>query len=232
MTITTGLASRQGTRAHNADAVHIYQGDDGTTVAAVIDGTGNDAELAHITATMATVVARVSYRRGGLAALLTASDLLHDDYNAAAVTVQVDPDGHVHAHWIGDSRAYWWDGTDLRQLTTDHTMGQLLRLSGGKAAEQVAATHDHWLRLGLAEATPASVAEIRSLTAEDTPLAAGHLVILTSDGVHDAIPHATLVALIRDHADPQTLADAIAAAARVNAEGYRDDATVAVVAMG
>lgn len=166
MISVVGVASRRGTRDHSADAGHAYRGDDGTVVAAVIDGTGNSAELAELADAMAIVVARVGYRRGGLAALITASDLIHEAHDAAAVTVRVDPDGGVHTHWIGDCRAWWWTGAELRQLTTDHTMGQLLRVSGGESAARVAATHDHWLRLGISGATPATVAEVSALAVQ------------------------------------------------------------------
>lgn len=230
MHITTGLATRRGSRDHNCDGAYVWPAADGTTYAAAIDGTGNTAELAQLADVAAVVVARVSDRRNGLAGLLTASDLLGDDYDAAAVTATVSPDGGVQIYWIGDCRAWWWDGTTLRQLTTDHTMGQLLRVSGGLAAEQVAASHDHWLRLGLAEATPVTVAELRALDADDTPLTDGHLLLLTSDGVHQG--GVDLEALIRQHqhAGPQGLADAVVAAAVPDATGYRDDATVVVLA--
>jgi serine/threonine protein phosphatase PrpC len=228
--VDVGCASRRGSRDHNCDGVSIYHAPDGAVTAAVIDGTGNSAELAHLADTIATLVTRVAARRGGLAALLTAADLLHDEYNAAAVTVHLSADGDVYTHWIGDCRAWWWTGTELRQLTTDHTMGQLLRVSGGEPAEQVAATHDHWIRLGLAEATPASVAEVRALDAEESPLAAGHLILLTSDGIHDQVPHDTLTDLIRAHTDSQALADALVSAPSEQV-GYRDDATAVVLAV-
>lgn len=232
LTSTVGISSRRGTREHNADAAYAYRADDGIITTAIIDGTGNSAELAQITDAMAIVVACVGYRRGGLAALLAAADLIHDRYDAAAVTVRVDPDGHVHTHWIGDCRAWWWTGTELRQLTTDHTMGQLLRVSGGEPAARVAATHDHWLRLGLRAATPAAVAELHGLDIHGTTLATGQVLLLTSDGVHDQTSHDVLVELIRAHGDDtQDLADALVAAAGPNSDGYRDDATAIAVAM-
>lgn len=229
--IVVATATRRGSREHNCDAARLYTDSDGTTIGAVIDGTGNTAELARLTDVIASAVVRISHRRGGLAALVTAADLLGDEYEAAAVTAQVTVDGGVHIHWIGDCRAWWWTGTELRQLTTDHTMGQLLRVSGGQAAERVAQSHDHWLRLGLAEATPVTVAEVRALDVHDPPLSPGQMVMLTSDGVHDAVDHGHLADLCREHvADPQALADSIVAAV-IDDGGYRDDATVVVMGM-
>ncbi|MEV0778885.1 hypothetical protein [Streptomyces sp. NPDC050428] len=55
-------------------------------------------------------------------------------------------------------------------------------------------------------------------------------MILTSDGVHDQLPHAELQALVReDQDDPAALADATIDAVRPKPSGYRDDATVIVL---
>ncbi|WP_349239254.1 hypothetical protein [Streptomyces sp. CC224B] len=51
-----------------------------------------------------------------------------------------------------------------------------------------------------------------------------------SDGVSDQVDTETWEALCRRHATaPQALADALVAAAEEDVEGYRDDATVAVL---
>lgn len=230
-TIITATASRHGTRDHNCDAASVYVGPDGTTVGAVIDGTGNTAELADLSAVLATIATRVAARRGGLAALLAAADLIHDTYDAAAALATVHIDGDVSMWWIGDCRGYVWDGTTLRQHTTDHTMGQLLRISGGQAAQAIAPTQDHWLLLGLAEATPATVAEVPALDLAGQTLTPGSLILLTTDGLHDQASHDTMTALVRAHAaDPHTLAATLVAAATPSIDGYRDDATAVVLA--
>jgi serine/threonine protein phosphatase PrpC len=229
MTMQTALASRRGTRDHNCDAAGTFVGPDGTTLAAVIDGTGNSAALAHLTSVMATVAVRVAYRHGSLPGLLTAGDLLvDDDYDAAAVLAAADPDGEITVAWIGDCRAYRWHHDQLDQYTTDHTMGQQLRASGGVPVE-FAATHDHWLRTGLRAATAATVRQVW-IPDYDQPLPAGDLILLTSDGVHDQLDRDTIAALVSTHAtDLQALADALVTAAPAT-DGYRDDATVAVIA--
>nr|WP_282791014.1 SpoIIE family protein phosphatase [Streptomyces sp. CC224B] len=54
--------------------------------------------------------------------------------------------------------------------------------------------------------------------------------MLVSDGVSDQVDTETWEALCRRHATaPQALADALVAAAEEDVEGYRDDATVAVL---
>lgn len=219
-----GIASREGSRGRNCDAAHVYQAEDGTIVAAVVDGVGDAPELPEIVSAIALTITRVGYRRGGLAGMLAASDLLLDEHEAVAVTARIDPDGHLHVHWVGDCRAWVWTGEELRQLTTDHTMGQMLRASGGEAAERVAATHDHWQRLALSCATPTTVAEVRGVM-----LDAGHLVLLTSDGVHSRLPESVIADLVAKHSgDPQRLADRLVHAVNDDA-GDRDDATAVVI---
>lgn len=226
-----GIASRRGSRDHNCDAARVYRSLDATVAAAVIDGTGNSPVLAEMAGVMATVAVRIGIRHGGLPGLMTAGDLLvDDDHDGAAVLAVVPPDGHAVVSWVGDCRAYHWAGGELRQYTTDHTMGQQLRASGGIPVE-VARSHDHWLLVGLRGATAATVRQVW-IPDYDQDLVAGDRVLLTSDGVHDAIRHDDLVRLVEAHQDPQALAEAIVNAVEADGDGYRDDATVVVLTIG
>ncbi|MFQ6144183.1 SpoIIE family protein phosphatase [Streptomyces seoulensis] len=55
------------------------------------------------------------------------------------------------------------------------------------------------------------------------------LVLLVSDGVSDQIEEELFARLCREHGqNPQSLADAVVAAAETDETGYRDDATVVV----
>jgi serine/threonine protein phosphatase PrpC len=56
------------------------------------------------------------------------------------------------------------------------------------------------------------------------------LVMLTTDGIHGTVGHGELEAIVRtNQADPQAAADALAAAAREDRDGNRDDATAVVL---
>ncbi|MFJ2676381.1 hypothetical protein [Streptomyces sp. NPDC087525] len=224
--ITTGTATREGTAEDNADAAKVHILADGTVGVAVIDGIGHGPHTSRTVPLLAETAARISARRGPLAGLLTAAELIADpgadgeEADAVAVAARAFPDDDVLVvSWTGDARAYGWTGEHLELYTDDHTVGAQLRANG--VALEIARGHDNWLRTSLARATVGTVytAGIRD-----------RLVILTSDGVHDQVAIEKMEVLVREHAeDPQALADALVAAAEADDEGYRDDATVVVV---
>lgn len=224
--ITTGYATREGTAEDNADAARVYELASGTVGAAVIDGIGHGPHTSATAPLLAEVAARIAARRGPLAGLLTAAELIADpgldgeEADAVAVAVRVFPDNDVAViNWTGDARAYGWNGEKLRRYTDDHTVGQQLRANG--VALELAKEHDNWLRTSLARAT---IGTVYTAGIKD------NLILLTSDGVHDQVDHAVLEDLVREHSDdPHLLADALVAAAQENERGYRDDATAIVV---
>ncbi|MFJ1858763.1 hypothetical protein ACIOHA_15810 [Streptomyces anulatus] len=228
MTITTGLATREGTAQDNADAAKVYVLADGTVGAAVIDGVGHGPHTSATAPLLAETAARISARRGPLGGLLSASELIADagadgeEADAVAVAVRVRPDDDITViNWTGDARAYGWDGERLELYTDDHTVGRQLRANG--VALDIAREHDNWLRTSLARAT---IGTVYTASTRD------QVVILTSDGIHDQMPPGVLEDLVREHqGEPQDLADALVAAAQPDADGYRDDATAVVIAV-
>ncbi|WP_329176061.1 PP2C family protein-serine/threonine phosphatase [Streptomyces sp. NBC_01477] len=224
--IRTGFATREGTALDNADAAKVYVLADGTVGAAVVDGIGHGPHTSDTAPLLAEVAARIGAQRGPLAGLLTAGQLVTDpgedgeEANAVAVAaVRRSDDDDTVVAWIGDCRGYGWDGVTLTRYTDDHTVGAQLRRNG--APWELAREHDNWLKTALSKAT---VGTVYSVTIPE------EVVILTSDGVHDQIPHDTLVSLVRAHdADPQALANAIVNAAQTDETGYRDDATAVVI---
>ncbi|MFJ2610558.1 hypothetical protein ACIO13_37250 [Streptomyces sp. NPDC087425] len=222
--IRTGIATREGTAADNADAAKVYVLADGTVGAAVVDGIGHGPHTSATSPLLAETAARYTAHRGALPGILGAALLVADpgpdgdEANAVAVTALAD-DAGTHVAWVGDCRAYGWNGTTLTLHTTDQTMGQWVRIYGPPV--EIAAHYDHWVRVSLHSATVATTREIE---------VSDPLVILTSDGVHDQITPDAMETLIREHADdPQALADALVNAARPDDDGYRDDATTIVI---
>lgn len=225
--ITTGQATRPGTTTPSGDAAVIHRQADGTVAAAVIDGIGHSPRVAEVARLLAETAARVAARRGPLAGLLTSTELVADpgpgdepEPDAVAVVAVAEPgDDRVRIAWVGDARAYALEDSRLRPLTTDHNLAEQLAMCG--YAGEVTRRAAQWVRTTVATAAVATVSEAWTTSA---------LVLLTSDGVHDQVPHEELEALVCEHADaPQALADALVAAARADVDGCRDDATALVL---
>jgi PPM family protein phosphatase len=228
--VPVALATREGTGGDLADASATYTASDGTVAVAVIDGIGHEEDIVALAPVLAQVAARVGGRRGALPGLLTAALLVEGrgmyapGPDAVAALVVARPGGPVVGVWAGDTRIYGVsrDGR-LRQYSTDQTWGQQLREWGMPV--DVARHGDDLIRQPLSRATAATITEVL-IPVDET-------VIITSDGVHDQVEPDRLAALASQHAnDPQSLADALVAAARANADGYRDDATALVLPRG
>lgn len=221
----SAVATRQGTGPNNADAGAVFASENGSVAGAVIDIIGHPESAPAIGRLLAETAVRVGAQRGPFAGLLSAGLLVADpgaaddpEPDGVAVAAVVYPDGHTVISWIGDAHAYGWDGQRLHRYTTPHTYGQQLRQYG--APWEVSEDHNDWIVTSLSAATPATVLTV---TGNDP------LIILATDGT-DCIPADELAAIVREHADdPQALADAIVAAAREDAAGYRDDVTVVVL---
>lgn len=241
LTFTIGVATRPGVRAlgphdapGSADAAHAWTAATGAAGAAVIDGIGHSAELHDLVDHWAVAAARTAAIRGALAGLATAALMACDPGagrtprqapDAVAVVAQAQPGDRTLICWVGDCRAYGWDGGDLTCYTTDHTVASWLARHGvdQQTADQLGSSG---IYVGLSDATPA--------TAHQASIPAGHLAILTSDGVHDQIAPHVLEDLVRAHQDDaQALAVALVAAAQgdIDKQGrpYRDDATCIVL---
>lgn len=235
--VTVGTAQRPGTEPPCADGLHIHRR--GERVCAVlVDGAGHHAEVVDLARHAPSAIALTGMAMGGLVALITAGRMTaaYDrPPHMSAVFASMEPGRPTGVHWIGDCRAYGWDGEKLTQWSTDQTMGEWLRWNGGKTIHvlpiEVTKAQDNWARLGLAQATEMTCRQVE--IPEDVPL-----VLLVSDGISDQVNLGTVEALCREHADaPQALADALVAAAEgeeVEEEGgrtelYRDDATAVVL---
>ncbi|MGW6883177.1 PP2C family protein-serine/threonine phosphatase [Streptomyces goshikiensis] len=223
-----GVASRTGTDGTNADAAHAFHASTGAVGAAVIDGIGHSDQLHALVPVLAVAAARTAAIRWPLAGLLTAGLLTcdpgHDGArpSAVAVVARVQAGEPTTLAWAGDARAYGWDPQLqlLTRYTTDHTVAAYLAAYG--IEEDIADEFSSQIRVHLTDVTPA--------TAHQALIPCGHLVVLTSDGVHDQIEPDDLVAIIRTHQqDAQQLAETLVTAAEPSESGYRDDATALVI---
>ncbi len=124
---------------------------------------------------------------------------------------------------IGDSRAYLLRGGKLEQLTTDHSLTQAL-LDAETITHEDAKNHRYrnvlYRYLGTKDG--GSGAETKQIDPQS-----GDRFLLCSDGVTDGLEDAALLTLLSDHADPQSAADAIVAAAQRG--GSKDNITCLVL---
>lgn len=222
--VTVGVAQRPGTERPCADGAHVHRRGD-RVCAAVVDGAGHREEVVDFARHAPSVITLMGMAMGGLVGLTTAgrmADAYDRPPHMSAVYASMEPGRPTGIHWIGDCRAYGWDGTALTQWSVDQTMGEWLRWNGGVPIE-IAETQDNWARLGLAQATEMTCRQLE--IPEDVPL-----VLLVSDGISDQVDQETAEGLCREHgSDPQALADALASAAEADDDGYRDDATAVVL---
>ena len=120
---------------------------------------------------------------------------------------------------IGDSRAYLLPETgQLRQLTTDHTVVQLLYEQGSITAEERAT---HARRNELLRAVGVSMRVLADI--QSIPLAAGDRVLLCSDGLYNMVSPERLTGILRGTPPEQVPEVCIAEA---NAAGGRDNISV------
>ncbi len=198
--VETGIAQRPGTEPPYADGAHVQRRGE-RVCATVVDGAGHHEEVVDFARHAPATIALMGMSMGGLVGLTTAgrmADAYSRPPHVSAIVASVEPGRPTSVHWIGDCRAYGWDGEKLTLWSTDQTMGEWLRWNGGKTIEmipiEIAEDQDNWARLGLAQATEMTCRQLE--IPEDVPL-----VLLVSDGVSDQVDQETAEALCREHFD-------------------------------
>lgn len=121
--------------------------------------------------------------------------------------------------WIGDSRAYLWNG-ELRQITRDHSQVELL-IARGEASPEEARRQDNKHLITRAMG-------LNHLTAEDVPVLQGTLcrgqqLLLCSDGLSDIVSGVEIAAVMATDAGPEEKLDELVG--RAVAAGGADNIT-------
>lgn len=150
---------------------------------------------------------------------------LDSNMGTTVVVLRLEKDRYEIA-WVGDSRAYLFDG-NLTQLTRDHsTINELL--AQGAISEKSAATHPqrHALSrsLGVSERNESEAGIVAGT------LKAGQQILLCTDGLTDELSDAQILGELRINGSPDEQADALLKAALAN--GGRDNLTLAIVGSG
>ncbi|MGE3314833.1 MAG: PP2C family serine/threonine-protein phosphatase [Planctomycetaceae bacterium] len=120
---------------------------------------------------------------------------------------------------LGDSRAYLYRGGELKQLTKDHTLAQML-IDKGVAPEETRRVR-HILINSLTATDQQAIPDV-----EHVPLQSGDQILLCSDGLTDLLEDAEIAEVLGINVGPQSKADALIDLAL--AGGGKDNVTAVV----
>ncbi|MBL1075374.1 protein phosphatase 2C domain-containing protein [Nocardia sp. 2] len=206
--VTGRAVSRRGRRSVNADSyAAATDPTTGRTAFAVADGVGDHLAAARAARLVAATAARVAAVDGARAGILAAQrELLRDLPESKADCVVVvavlpaagHPDGPCDIAWIGDCRAYRWNGRTLHQITTDHTVAEYFRARGRQPTA----------RMGHLVTTSARTVKPEEIGCAATGSSAGRL-LLCSDGAHKLLDIAAIKAILAADLPPGPTAEAL-----------------------
>lgn len=125
--------------------------------------------------------------------------------------------------WVGDSRAYLYDGT-LRQLTRDHSAVNDLLDSGAITPDQAV---NHPQRNALTRSLGVSATNASSVSVVTGKLQTGQQLLMCTDGITDELTDHAIANELSLNGDLRTQVDALQAAAL--AQGGRDNLTLIVL---
>ncbi|WP_159931175.1 PP2C family serine/threonine-protein phosphatase [Oceanicoccus sp. KOV_DT_Chl] len=224
-------ATHPGQREHNEDCFAV---DTASGLGVVADGMGGYAcgevasELVKVTIERATakgedLVAAITQAHSAVTAA-AAADESKAGMGSTAVAVKFSGLDY-HVAWVGDSRAYLWDGeSELKQISRDHSYVESL-LSNGAISYEEAINHPNrnliTQAVGVAAEGGLDVGSVRGR------LAAGQQLILCSDGLVDEVLDHDIAKLLAAAEDPEEALNALIRAAVV--AGGHDNITVVIV---
>jgi protein phosphatase len=127
---------------------------------------------------------------------------------STAVALQLNAESYEIA-WVGDSRAYLWNGSSLIRLTRDHSLVQQL-LDSGKISQEEAEKHPQ--RNVITQALGAAMKEVRVDTVKGH-LAKGDRILLCSDGLNSELSDYEIAVILSRETSCQELSDRLVEAA-------------------
>lgn len=216
-------------REYNEDC---YHADPEIGLWLVADGVGGhaDGELASaITSAVTTSTFRrtrdlVEAIKAAHEAVLQAIEARNGTSNMGSTIVAIAfDDMDYRIAWVGDSRAYLWNG-DLHLLTRDHSYVEALIDKGAITPEQ--ALH-HPKRNVITRCIGITAKDGLRVDTVTGTLAPGQRILLCSDGLNDELSQAQLAAVLgQPHAPDSQVAELLQAALDA---GGRDNITVLIV---
>ncbi|MEV0649981.1 hypothetical protein AB0I28_32460 [Phytomonospora sp. NPDC050363] len=229
------VAVDQGPRMWNADAA-AWHANPGAKVApvafALADGVGDDPEPQWIAQLAVLRVAVAACHEGSVAAIEDARRARDEYYETVGaplsqrgdtVLAVVTPlERGYQAAWCGDVRVWAYTDGDLNQYTIDHTAETEL-LEAGESPEMAAQYRNRVHRC-------LSIGDVESVFLGPD----SDLILLTSDGVHDALTWAQMRQCMAEELSKGTGAAALRGAVQslvraARAAGGRDNATAMLI---
>jgi protein phosphatase len=141
---------------------------------------------------------------------------------ATTLTVATSIGGRLFLAHVGDSRCYLMRGGRLHQMTTDQTVAQQLVRMGYLEPDAVP---EHPFKNVLTDFVGGGADRLHVETHE-TPLRAGDVILLCTDGLTGMVREPDIAALILSARSPERACERLVA--RANEMGGRDNVTVVV----
>ncbi len=219
-------------RSHNEDS---FEADPERGLWLVADGVGGHANGEVASAIVRETLAKDLAKGEGLLDAIRHShqEILKEIANRPAsnmgstvVAVRLEDDEYEVA-WVGDSRAYIFDGHSLRQLTRDHNPVSEMLARGAITAEQAAHHPERNVltqSLGVSDTIEVNPERVRG------ELHPGQQLLLCSDGLTDELSDARITEIMAGNRSPEAQVHALIQAALDS--GGRDNVTVVVVGQG
>lgn len=127
--------------------------------------------------------------------------------------------------WVGDSRAYYWNGQSLNQITEDHTLAQLM-VNKGVLSQKQAEKHPY--RHILSQVAGDSVKDIRVDTVTGQ-LDERSQILLCSDGLTNEAKESDIARIMAEYNSEQEKVDRLVDLSLRN--GGKDNITVIIVSV-
>jgi protein phosphatase len=161
---------------------------------------------------------------GAHAAVVAASAEVRARRGMGSTVVAVEIErrsGAARVAWVGDSRAYLWRDGELRRLTRDHSLVQMLVQQGEISPAQAETHPDRNVLVRCLGFDEPKVDQVRM------QLEAGDVVLLCTDGLTTEVNDRGLAEIMAETDDPQACANALIRAVEARRGG--DDATAVVI---
>lgn len=133
---------------------------------------------------------------------------------------------HYQVAWVGDSRAYLWDGA-LSQLSHDHSVVQTLLDRGVITTDEAFSHPDKNL---ITQALGTDGLGRPTVDVVTGQLLRGQRILLCSDGLNDELPEAQIRDILAENLPPQETVDRMIQTALDN--GGHDNVTAILVSAG